>query len=64
MSDLWHLPALFFDVFGTLVDFRTDVVREVERLLAPQDARLDWGAFGDAWRGEYQTGMAEIRARG
>lgn len=56
------LRALFFDIFGTLVDFRTGVAREAERLLAPRGANLDWSAFADAWRGEYQAGMEEIRA--
>jgi len=56
------VKALFFDVFGTLVDFRSGVAREAERLLTPRGAALDWGAFADAWRGEYQAGMEAIRA--
>ena len=40
--------ALFFDVFGTLVDFRTSVAREAERILSPGVYRLDWLAFADA----------------
>lgn len=56
------VKALFFDVFGTLVDFRTGVARVAEGLLAPRGIALDWGAFADAWRGEYQAGMEEIRA--
>ncbi len=56
------IKALFFDIFGTLVDFRTGVAREAERLLSPFGARLDWGAFADAWRAEYQPGMEVIRA--
>jgi 2-haloacid dehalogenase len=54
--------ALFFDVFGTLVDFRTSVAREAERLLAPMGNRIDWLAFADAWRGEYQGAMDEVRS--
>ncbi len=54
--------ALFFDVFGTLVDFRTSVAREAERLLSPGGYRLDWPAFVDAWRAEYQPAMEEVRA--
>ena len=54
--------ALFFDVFGTLVDFRTSVARETERLLAPMGNRIDWLAFADAWRGEYQGAMDEVRS--
>ncbi len=61
-SDTGELRALFFDVFGTLVDWRTAVAREAERLLAPRGYRLDWAAFADAWRAEYQPGMEEIRS--
>jgi 2-haloacid dehalogenase len=56
------LRALFFDVFGTLVDFRTSVAREAERLLAPMGNTIDWLAFADAWRGEYQGALEEVRA--
>jgi 2-haloacid dehalogenase len=54
--------ALFFDVFGTLVDWRTSVARESERILKPLGFALDWLAFADAWRGEYQGAMEEVRA--
>jgi 2-haloacid dehalogenase len=53
--------ALFFDVFGTLVDWRSAIAREAEHILAPLGYRLDWPAFADAWRDEYQPGMEEVR---
>jgi 2-haloacid dehalogenase len=56
------LKAMFFDVFGTLVDWRTSVAREAEKILGPQGHRLDWVAFADAWRAEYQPGMDEVRS--
>ena len=54
--------ALFFDVFGTLVDWRNGVARESETILAPLGHRLDWLGFADAWRNEYQPAMEEVRA--
>lgn len=54
--------AMFFDVFGTLVDWRTSIAREAERILKPLGHDLDWLAFADAWRGEYQPGMEEVRS--
>src|SRR5690348_12510141 len=54
--------AMFFDVFGTLVDWRTGVAREAARVLQPLGYNLDWTAFADAWRGEYQPGMEEVRS--
>jgi 2-haloacid dehalogenase len=57
-----NIKALFFDVFGTLVDWRNSIAREAETMLAPRGYSLDWFAFADAWRGEYQPAMEEIRA--
>src|SRR5690242_2204310 len=54
--------ALFFDVFGTLVDWRSSIAREAETALRPFGASCDWFAFADAWRGEYQPAMEEIRS--
>jgi 2-haloacid dehalogenase len=54
--------VMLFDVFGTLVDWRTSVAREAEQVLKPLGYDLDWMAFADAWRGEYQPGMEEVRS--
>jgi 2-haloacid dehalogenase len=62
MTSLPPVNALFFDVFGTLVDFGTSVAREAEAILGRQGHRLDWPAFADAWRAEYQPAMEEIRS--
>jgi 2-haloacid dehalogenase len=56
------MRALFFDVFGTLVDWRTSIAREAKAILEPLGHSLDWPAFADAWRGEYQPAMEEVRA--
>ncbi len=57
-----ELKAIFFDVFGTLVDWRGSVAREARRLLAPSGVAIDWEAFADAWRGEYQPAMEQVRS--
>jgi 2-haloacid dehalogenase len=56
------VKALFFDVFGTLVDWRNSIAREAEALLKPKAVTLDYFAFADAWRGEYQGALEEVRA--
>lgn len=56
------VQALFFDVFGSLVDWRTSIAREARSALEPIGHRLDWEAFADAWRNEYQPGMEEVRS--
>lgn len=54
--------ALVFDVFGTLVDWRTSVAREARAALAPLGIDDDWPAFADAWRDQYQPAMDEVRS--
>jgi 2-haloacid dehalogenase len=54
--------ALLFDVFGTLTDWRNSIARESKAILAPLGHAPDWLAFADAWRGEYQPAMEEIRS--
>jgi len=56
------VKALFFDVFGTLVDWRTAIAREAAAALQPLGFALDWAAFADAWRGEYQGALEEVRS--
>jgi 2-haloacid dehalogenase len=57
-----EVRALFFDVFGTVVDWRSGVAREAENTLKPKGYALDWLAFADAWRAEYQPAMDEVRS--
>jgi 2-haloacid dehalogenase len=56
-----QIKALFFDVFGTLVDWRGSIAREARAILAPLGVAIDFEAFADAWRGEYQPAMDEVR---
>jgi 2-haloacid dehalogenase len=62
MTDPETIKALFFDVFGTLVDWRSGIARNVRRLLEPHGIAIDADAFADAWRGEYQGAMEDVRA--
>ncbi|TVT45107.1 MAG: haloacid dehalogenase type II [Denitromonas halophila] len=57
-----RIKALVFDVFGTLVDWRTSIARESEQALTPLGIAVDWLAFADAWRDQYQPAMEEVRA--
>ena len=61
-GNVGDVKALFFDVFGTLVDWRTGVAREAKTILGVRGITLDWLAFADAWRAEYQPGMEEVRS--
>jgi len=61
-SSQYGVKALFFDVFGTLVDWRTGVARDAEAHLKPRGYQIDWLAFADAWRAGYDPTMEEVRA--
>ena len=54
--------ALTFDTYGTLVDWRSSVAREARAALQPLGIALDWHAFADAWRAQYQPAMDEVRS--
>ncbi|HEY2675553.1 MAG TPA: haloacid dehalogenase type II [Steroidobacteraceae bacterium] len=56
------MKALFFDVFGTLVDWRAGVAREAQAILRPLGYTVDFTAFADAWRSQYQPAMEEVRS--
>lgn len=57
-----QVKALIFDVFGTLVDWRSSIARETRKALSPLGINIDWLAFADAWRNEYQPAMEEVRS--
>ena len=54
--------ALLFDTFGTVVDWRSGITREVAAFLVRHG--LDWDAaeVADAWRALYQPAMEPVRA--
>lgn len=54
--------ALLFDVFGTLVDWRSSITAHVTAAFAEKGLDVDGPAFSDAWRAEYQPSMERIRA--
>src|ERR1700733_9007662 len=56
------VKALFFDVFGTLMDWRNSVAPDARSVLEPLGFRADWVAFAEAWRGEYHPSMEEVRS--
>lgn len=53
--------ALTFDVFGTVVDWRTSIIREGEQLTATRGIEADWEAFADGWRAGYGPAMNRVR---
>jgi 2-haloacid dehalogenase len=57
-----EIQALVFDVFGTVVDWRSGVGRESAAFLAHHAPGADPAAFADAWRRRYSPAMEEVRS--
>ena len=55
------VKALTFDVFGTVVDWRSSIIEEGRALGRSKNIEADWVAFADAWRGRYQPSMSRVR---
>ena len=58
---LHDVKALGFDVFGTVVDWRTSITREGEAFGREHKLTVDWLKFAVAWRGLYQPMMNKVR---
>ena len=54
--------AMTFDVFGTVVDWRSSIVREGEQLTRRTGIEVDWPRFADAWRAGYGPAMRRVRS--
>jgi 2-haloacid dehalogenase len=62
MAAKTNVQALLFDVFGTVVDWRSSIIDELTRFGAEKGLKTDWAAFTDDWRGLYQPAMEEVRS--
>jgi 2-haloacid dehalogenase len=56
------VAALTFDVFGTVVDWRSSIIREGAALGKAKGLDVDWAKFADAWRGRYQPMLERVRS--
>ena len=59
--EISQVRALVFDVFGTVVDWRTSITAEVRRLGEAKGLQADWEGFADGWRGKYGPFMNKVR---
>ena len=61
MSDLSQVKALVFDVFGTVVDWRTSLIADFTAWGAKRGVKADWTALVDGWRAVYVASMDDVR---
>ena len=55
------VKALTFDVFGTVVDWRSTIIHEGQLLTKAKGICVDWARFADAWRAGYGPAMDRVR---
>ena len=55
------VKAVVFDVFGTVVDWRTSLIAEYSAWGAARGMQADWTGLVDAWRGAYAPSMDRVR---
>ena len=57
------IKALTFDVFGTLVDWRSAAIRELENIGQDKKIDEDWSTFVDEWKSTYRKDMDAVNAK-
>src|SRR5580704_14039089 len=55
------IKALVFDTFGTVVDWRTSIIRQLSVLGPRKHVEVDWEAYAGAWRAGYHPAMDRTR---
>src|SRR5258708_24242868 len=61
MSDVSAVKALVFDVFGTVVDWRSSLIADFTKWSERRGVKADWTALVDGWRAVYAASMDEVR---
>lgn len=56
------VKALVFDVFGTVVDWRSSVLEQFQAFGQDKGITMNWEAFVDDWKSCYRPGMDAVRA--
>ena len=54
------IEIIAFDVFGTLVDWRSSIASELRRVGTAAGLRADWPAVADSWRSRYQPALQRL----
>lgn len=58
-----EIKALVFDVFGTVVDWRTSLIENFTAWANKKSIKGDWTSLVDGWRAAYMPSMDEVRKK-
>ena len=60
---LGTVKACVFDIFGTVVDWRSSVIAEAIRWGKAKGLNVNWVEFTDRWRMGYRPAMDRVRGK-
>ncbi len=56
------VKAMVFDTFGSVVDWRGSIVRDLTKWGDEHGRSANWAELADKWRGRYQPQMEQVRS--
>lgn len=57
-----NIKVIVFDTFGTVVDWRGSITRDLMAWGEAQGIKADWLQLADLWRGQYEPEMDRVRS--
>ncbi|UVO32370.1 MULTISPECIES: haloacid dehalogenase type II [Bradyrhizobium] len=60
-SSIQRVKAIVFDTFGTVVDWRGSIIRDLSAWGECEGVKADWAALADKWRGRYEPEKDRVR---
>lgn len=55
-----ELRVIFFDVFGTVVDWYTGVSQQIKNIAQEHAVEIDADAITIAWRAKYSSSISQV----
>ena len=61
MSEHLSVKAIVFDTFGTVVDWRGSIIRDLSKWSEEHEVKADWAQLADLWRRQYEPQKERVR---
>jgi 2-haloacid dehalogenase len=61
-SDIASVKVVVFDTFGTVVDWRGSIIRDLTAWGAERRVQADWAQLADLWRSRYEPQKDRVRS--
>jgi 2-haloacid dehalogenase len=60
-TELSSVKAIVFDTFGTVVDWRGSIIKDLSTWGATEGIQTDWAQLADLWRSRYEPQKERVR---